>query len=149
MTGAERIATSAATGATAAAPDSRATDAGRPARVPAPLELYSWLFFRVSGVLLIFLALGHFTLMHVVHSILEVDYAFAARRWAVPAWRVYDWLLLVLALLHGFNGLRVVVDEHVRPAGVRRAAQLVVAAATAVFLALGTYVVIAFRGPAG
>ena len=58
--------------------------------------------------------------MHVAHSILEVDYAFAARRWAVPAWRVYDWLLLALALLHGFNGLRVVVDEWVRPPRLRR-----------------------------
>jgi succinate dehydrogenase / fumarate reductase membrane anchor subunit len=147
MTHAQTAGEAPAGGATAADPGGPELPAGRSVRVRAPLELYSWLFFRVSGVLLIFLALGHFALMHVVHSILEVDYAFAARRWAVPAWRVYDWLLLVLALLHGFNGLRVVVDEHVRPAGVRRAAQGVVFAATAVFLALGTYVVIAFRGP--
>jgi succinate dehydrogenase / fumarate reductase membrane anchor subunit len=115
---------------------------------PAPSrEFYSWYFLRVSGLLLIFLALGHFLIMHVVHSILEVDYAFAARRWAVPAWRVYDWLLLALALLHGFNGLRVVVDEWVRPPRLRRAAQIAVGAATAGFLLLGTYVVVAFRGP--
>jgi succinate dehydrogenase / fumarate reductase membrane anchor subunit len=113
-----------------------------------PFEFYSWYFFRLSGILLIFLALGHFLLMHVVHSILEVDYAFAARRWAIPAWRVYDWLLLVLALLHGFNGLRVVVDEWVRPRAVRRLAQVVVGGATLGFLLLGTYVVVAFRGPA-
>ena len=91
-------------------------------RSPFPREFYSWYFLRVSGLLLIFLALGHFLIMHVAHSILEVDYAFAARRWAVPAWRVYDWLLLALALLHGFNGLRVVVDEWVRPPRLRRAA---------------------------
>jgi succinate dehydrogenase / fumarate reductase membrane anchor subunit len=135
--------------AAASAAERPATATGRSVRVPVSLELYSWLFFRVSGVLLIFLALGHFALMHVVHSILEVDYAFAARRWAIPAWRVYDWLLLVLALLHGFNGLRVVVDEHLRPMRVRRAAQAVVLVATLAFLALGTYVVIAFRGPVG
>ena len=115
---------------------------------PAPSrEFYSWYFLRVSGLLLIFLALGHFLIMHVAHSILEVDYAFASRRWAVPAWRVYDWLLLALALLHGFNGLRVVVDEWVRPPRLRHAAQIAVGAATAGFLLLGTYVVVAFRGP--
>ena len=108
-------------------------------------ELYSWYFFRISGLLLIFLALGHFAIMHVVHSILEVDYAFALRRWALPIWRVYDWLLLTLALLHGFNGLRVVVDEYVRPPRLRLVVQSVVAALTAGFLLLGTYVVVAFR----
>jgi succinate dehydrogenase / fumarate reductase membrane anchor subunit len=117
---------------------------GRPAPSAA---FYSWYFLRLSGLLLIFLALGHFLLMHVVHSILEVDYAFAARRWAVPLWRVYDWLLLVLALLHGFNGLRVVVDEWVRPPGLRRAARVATGVAAAAFLLLGTYVVVAFRGP--
>jgi succinate dehydrogenase / fumarate reductase membrane anchor subunit len=108
-------------------------------------EFYSWYFFRVSGLLLILLALGHFLLMHAVHSILEVDYHFVVRRWAAPAWRAYDWLLLALALLHGFNGLRVVVNEHVRPAGWRTAAQAVVGALTAGFLLLGTYVLVAFR----
>jgi succinate dehydrogenase membrane anchor subunit len=121
--------------------------AGEARRPAAPLELYSWYFLRLSGLLLIVLALGHFLLMHVVHSILEVDYAFAARRWAVPAWRVYDWLLLALALLHGMGGLRVVVDEWVRPRPLRRAAQVAVGVATAGFLLLGTYVLASFRGP--
>jgi succinate dehydrogenase / fumarate reductase membrane anchor subunit len=122
--------------------------AGEAQRPAAPFELYSWYFLRLSGLLLIFLALGHFLLMHVVHSILEVDYAFAARRWAVPAWRVYDWLLLALALLHGMAGLRVVVDEWVRPHSLRRVARVAVVVATAGFLLLGTYVVASFRGPA-
>jgi succinate dehydrogenase / fumarate reductase membrane anchor subunit len=115
---------------------------------PAPnREFYSWYFLRLSGLLLIFLALGHFLLMHVAHSILEVDYAFAARRWAEPLWRLYDWLLLVLALLHGFNGLRVVVGEWVRPARLRRVAGYAVATAAGAFLLLGTYAVVAFRAP--
>jgi len=124
---------------------------GQPARPrpPASFEFYSWYFLRLSGVLLVFLALGHFLLMHVVHSIRDVDYAFAARRWATPAWRIYDWLLLVLALLHGFAGLRGVVDEWVRPRSLRRAARLAVWGATAIFLLLGTYVVLAFRAPLG
>ncbi len=111
------------------------------------LEFYSWYFFRISGLLLIFLALGHFALMHVIHNILEVDYTFAARRWAMPVWRVYDWLLLALTLLHGFNGLRVMVDEYLHSPRVRRAAQLAVWTVTAGFLLLGSYVVVAFKAP--
>jgi succinate dehydrogenase / fumarate reductase membrane anchor subunit len=111
-------------------------------------EFYSWYFFRVSGLLLIVLALGHFAIMHVLHSILEIDYQFAARRWADPLWRVYDWLLLTLALLHGFNGVRVITAEYVRSRSGRLAAQGVVGVFTLLFLALGTYVLVAFQ-PAG
>lgn len=113
------------------------------------LEFYSWYFFRISGLLLVVLALGHFALMHVIHNILEVDYTFAASRWAMPAWRIYDWLLLVLTLLHGFNGLRVVVNEHLRSPLLRRPAQFLTYALTTIFLLLGTYAVIAFKAPAG
>ena len=115
------------------------------ARGTSRFEFYSWYFFRLSGLLLVFLALGHFLLMHAIHSILEVDYHFVARRWTEPAWRIYDWLLLVLALLHGFNGLRVVVNEHVRWSGIRGVLQIGVAGATVLFLVLGTYVLIAFH----
>ena len=110
-------------------------------------EYYSWLFFRVSGLFLIFLALGHFLIMHAFNSILDVDYRFVAQRWQNPAWRVYDFLLLALALLHGFNGLRIVVNEHVPSAALRRFLQPVVAIATLLFLSLGTYVLVAFKTP--
>jgi succinate dehydrogenase / fumarate reductase membrane anchor subunit len=123
---------------------SAARPGARPAAGPT-FEFYSWYFLRVSGLLLVFLALGHFLLMHAIHSILEVDYHFVARRWTEPAWRLYDWLLLVLALLHGFNGLRVVVNEHVRWSTLRRLIQIAVAGTAVLFLVLGTYVLIAFR----
>ena len=108
-------------------------------------EFYSWYFFRISGLLLVILALGHFLLMHAIHSILDVNYSFVVQRWAQFSWRAYDWLLLVLTVLHGFNGLRVVVNEHVRWEGVRRIVQPLVALATLTFLTLGTYVLIAFQ----
>ena len=110
-------------------------------------EYYSWLFFRISGLLLIFLAIGHFLIMHAFNSILDVDYRFVAQRWQMPAWRIYDWLLLALAVLHGFNGLRVVVNEHVASAAMRRLLQPLVALATLLFLALGTFVLVAFQTP--
>jgi succinate dehydrogenase / fumarate reductase membrane anchor subunit len=77
------------------------------------LELWSWYFFRWSGLLLVFLALGHVLIMHIVNNVDVINYAFVADRWQAIGWRIYDWLLLALALTHGMNGLRVVLDDYV------------------------------------
>src|ERR687887_617453 len=90
------------------------TDAGRVRPITSSnFELYSWYFFRVSGVLLIFLALGHVAIVHIINNVDVIDYDWVARRWLSPAWRLYDWFLLMLALLHGLNGLRVALDDYV------------------------------------
>ena len=77
------------------------------------------------GLLLLVLAVGH-----------VADHARAGRRGGPrrlrlrrrrdgrsPFWRTWDWVLLVLALIHGINGLRVITLDYVRPPGVRLAAQ--------------------------
>ncbi len=65
-------------------------------------ELYAWVFMRVSGVLLVLLVLGHFAIMHVIDGgISRVNFAFVSGRWSNPFWRVYDFAMLTLALLHG------------------------------------------------
>jgi succinate dehydrogenase / fumarate reductase membrane anchor subunit len=85
-------------------------------------ELYAWVFMRVSGVLLVLLVLGHFAIMHVIDGgISRVNFAFVSGRWSNPFWRVYDFAMLTLALLHGGNGLRVIVDDYAR-SGARRLA---------------------------
>jgi succinate dehydrogenase / fumarate reductase, membrane anchor subunit len=79
-------------------------------------ELWTWLFMRVSGVVLLFLAVGHVLIMHVFDGgVGRVNFAFVATRWQSPFWRSWDWMLLSLALLHGINGLRVVAMDYVRP----------------------------------
>ena len=40
---------------------------GRP-RPTGGLELYAWLFMRVSGIALLLLALGHLAIMHLINS---------------------------------------------------------------------------------
>lgn len=121
---------------------------GRP-RPASGLELYAWLFMRLSGVLLLLLAIGHLAIMHIINTVDTINYAFVAARWANPLWRLYDWLLLMLALLHGFNGLRVMVDDYVRPAGWRLLGAVAVYVATFLFLIVGSLVILTFQPAMG
>ncbi len=77
------------------------------------VEAVSWYFNRISAIALFFLVIIHLLLNHVTTDVSCTSYQLIAIRYANPYWRVYDWLLLTLALLHGMNGLRVVVDDYV------------------------------------
>src|SRR5574340_277360 len=108
-------------------------------------ETFSWYFFRISGVALIFLAIIHLFLNHVSTDVSCTSYQLVSIRYANPFWRVYDWLLLTLALLHGVNGLRVVIDDYVRTRGLRLTLQSTLGLLTLVFFFLGTITLITFH----
>jgi succinate dehydrogenase / fumarate reductase, membrane anchor subunit len=108
-------------------------------------ETFSWYFFRISGVALIFLALIHLLLNHVTTDVSCTSYQLVAGRYTNPFWRLYDWLLLTLALLHGMNGLRVVIDDYVRSRSWRLALQSTLGLLTLTFFLLGTITLITFQ----
>src|SRR6266487_518668 len=83
-------------------------------------EFWWWVFMRVSGIVLLFLAIGHVLVMHVFGGGVDrVNFGFVALRWQSPFWRTWDWLLLSLALVHGVNGLRAITLDYLRRPGVR------------------------------
>ncbi|HLI50569.1 MAG TPA: succinate dehydrogenase hydrophobic membrane anchor subunit [Thermomicrobiaceae bacterium] len=108
-------------------------------------ELYSWYFFRISGVLLIFLVLTHVILLHVVTTVDDINYNFVVRRWASPFWRANDWLMLTLALLHGLNGARIAVDDYVGNRGWRVFSYSLLWGAAIIFFILGTIAIVTFN----
>src|SRR5713226_5750439 len=112
-------------------------------------ETFSWYFFRVSGVALIFLVIIHLIVMHMTTDVSCTSYQFVAIRYSNPFWRLYDWLLLTLALLHGVNGLRIVIDDYVRTRGWRLTLQSAVGIVTLVFFLLGTITLITFHPVVG
>jgi succinate dehydrogenase / fumarate reductase, membrane anchor subunit len=112
-------------------------------------ETFSWYFFRVSGIALIFLAIIHVFLNHVTTDVSCTSYQLISIRYHNPFWRLYDWLLLTLALLHGMNGLRVVVDDYVRSRGWRLTLQSTVGVLTLIFFLLGTITLVTFQPVAG
>ena len=93
---------------------------------------------RVSGLVLIFLALTHFAITHIVHDVTDTNDAFVSKRWSNPLWQVFDWALLALALLHGLNGLRTVIDDYVRAPARRVAVKAVLYTLSFGLFAFGT-----------
>jgi len=94
------------------------TGVGQP-RPTGRFELGSWFFMRISGLLLLLLAVGHLFAMHIFSSVEHIDFDFVAERYQTMGWRMYDLALLLLALLHGFNGLRTVLEDYVHAPGWR------------------------------
>lgn len=115
------------------------------ARARGGFELYAWFFMRISGLLLVFLVLIHVAIMHILNDVAEIDYDFVAARWMSPFWRTYDLLLLFLALFHGANGMRVIVDDYARSPGWRVFFLTTLYAVTFVLLVMGTFVVVTFN----
>jgi succinate dehydrogenase / fumarate reductase, membrane anchor subunit len=104
-----------------------------------------WLFMRVSGLVLLFLAVGHVLIIHVFGGgVDQVDFEFVAVRWNSPFWKTWDWTMLILALVHGINGLRVITLDYVRRPGIRAAITGFFTIAGVIAFTLGTVVVFTF-----
>ncbi len=81
------------------------------------LERYGFLFMRLSGVALLFLAIGHMMIQHVLNEVHTLTLEFVRQQWSSWGWRTYDLLLLIFAIMHGFNGLRVVLEDYIHKPG--------------------------------
>ena len=118
--------------------------AGRP-RPESGLELYTWMFMRVSGVVLLFLALGHLLIMHVINNVDNIDFQFVAARYATPFWRTYDLLMLWFAMIHGVNGVRTVLVDYIGAPGWRTVSLASLFVLGFVLLALGSLTILTFQ----
>ncbi|HEX7171151.1 MAG TPA: succinate dehydrogenase hydrophobic membrane anchor subunit [Candidatus Limnocylindria bacterium] len=120
--------------------------AARPKPEASGRERFWWYFMRLSGLALVILALGHMFIMHVLVELTggEIDFAFVQSRWGSPFWRIYDFLLLVLAFLHGANGARVVIGDYIAHPTAKRLLIGLLLAVSAIWLVLGMAVVVFF-----
>jgi succinate dehydrogenase / fumarate reductase, membrane anchor subunit len=108
-------------------------------------ELYSWVFMRLSGILLVALVIGHlFVNLMVGEGIHAVDFAFVAGKWANPFWQVWDLLMLWLAELHGVNGLRTIINDYAERPVLRFWMKALLFVSATIMLVLGTLVIFTF-----
>jgi len=109
------------------------------------MELWSWYFMRVSGIVLVFLVLGHFTIVHILgEGVDRVNFAFVSGRWSSPFWQTWDWTMLFLGLVHGANGMQVVIGDMVRREGARVALLSVLYTVTFILMLLGSLIILTF-----
>lgn len=107
-------------------------------------EMYSWLFMRVSGIVLLVMAVAHLLLMHYGIGVENLSYEVVAARWGSPWWRLYDLFLLILALTHGMNGARILIDEYLRAGGIRLFLKIVLSLLYFVLVVMGAWVIVTF-----
>ncbi len=101
-------------------------------------ELTWWIFMRISGLLLVFLVLGHIYMTFIQVSESDATYDAVVSKLSNPAWKFYDWLILVLAMLHGVNGARYSIEDYVRSRPSRFWVKGVFFSVVGIILVLGT-----------
>jgi succinate dehydrogenase / fumarate reductase membrane anchor subunit len=114
-------------------------------------EKWGWIYMRVSGVVLIILIFGHlFVNLVLGQGVKQIDFAFIGGKYATPFWQVWDLLMLWLAMIHGGNGMRTLVNDYAYNKTVNRILKWAIAAAVVVLVVLGTLVIFTFEPcPAG
>ncbi|HVM28831.1 MAG TPA: succinate dehydrogenase hydrophobic membrane anchor subunit [Mycobacteriales bacterium] len=108
-------------------------------------EMYAWVFMRVSGLFLVVLVLGHLLIMNILDGgVQRINFAFVAGRWASPFWQTWDLLQLWLAMLHGTNGMRTIVNDYAQRDGTRFWLKMLLYTSSFLILVLGTLVIFTF-----
>lgn len=70
-----------------------------------------WVFQRLSAVVLVVLLALHMAVQHYVDPVAEITFLGVTSRLRPLGVFIIDWVLLMLALFHGLNGLRGVIRD--------------------------------------
>lgn len=109
---------------------------------------FSWFFQRVSGVFLLAALLAHFWVLHYSHDG-EVTFQIVAQRLSMPLWKMVDLSFLILAILHGFYGFVMVIQDYVHRHNWRLFLVGLVWVLGILALVLGSITIIGFKAPGG
>ena len=108
-------------------------------------EKWGWIYMRASGVVLVVLIFGHlFINLMVGDGVKAIDFAFVAGKYATPFWQVWDLLMLWLALIHGANGMRTLVNDYASSIRLGNILKWAIFASAAILIILGTLVIFTF-----
>lgn len=122
-----------------------------PAKKRTNWEKWGWIYMRASGVVLVVLIFGHlFYNLMLGKGISGIDFGFVGGKLANPLWQWWDVIMLWLALIHGANGMRTIVNDYVTRPGLAKGLKVALFLAAALLILLGTLVVFTFDPcPAG
>jgi succinate dehydrogenase / fumarate reductase, membrane anchor subunit len=114
-------------------------------------EKWGWIYMRASGIALVVLIFGHlFVNLMVGEGVKAIDFAFVAGKFTDPFWVVWDTAMLWLALIHGANGMRTLVNDYASNVRVRQLLHTALFLSTAALIILGSLTIFLFDPcPAG
>jgi succinate dehydrogenase / fumarate reductase membrane anchor subunit len=114
-------------------------------------EKWGWMYMRASGVVLVVLIFGHlFVNLMLGDGIKAIDFAFVGGKYSDPFWQIWDCVMLWLALIHGANGMRTLVNDYATHQLTRRIFKGALLLSVIVLITLGTLVIFTFDPcPAG
>ncbi len=106
---------------------------------------------RLSGVVLVALIFGHlFVNLMVGDGVSAISFGFVAGKYASPFWRIWDCVMLWLALIHGANGMRTLVNDYATKPAFASFLKGALFVSAAALIVLGTLVIFTFDPcPAG
>ncbi len=85
---------------------------------------------------------GHLFITHILNTVETINDEFVAGRWGDPRtgvfWRLWDLTMINLAVLHGGNGLRQVLDEYVIRRGRRKLMRTLIWCGAIFLMRIGT-----------
>lgn len=109
-------------------------------------EMWGWLFMRGSGVILVVLIFGHlFVNLMVGEGVSRIDFAFVGGKWTSLFWQTWDLLMLWLAMIHGTNGVRTIINDYAERHITRLILKLALYSAFILTVVLGTLVIFTFE----
>ena len=111
---------------------------------PNRFEVLSWYFMRVTGAVLLLVAVLHLLIMHVWYGVDAIDYRFVVGRWASPVVQVYDLALLLFAITHGVNDTRWVIDDYVHSRGWNLTLKSALYVLALIFILMGATVIFTY-----
>ena len=116
----------------------------RPSGNRTNFELWSWFFMRISGLVLIFLALYHLIWWNLVIGVEHLDSEMVIARWNNPLFRLFNVALITFAMLHGLNGARYSIEDYIRNPAAQVAVKGVVYTIVLGTLAFGIFALLTF-----
>lgn len=117
----------------------------RKVQVQSNFERFAFLFMRVSGILLLFLAVGHMIIQHVLNSSTNLSIIFVAERWNSWGWKVYDMLLLIFAYFHGMNGFRNILEDYIHNRSAIKIINILLAVFAVITIIVAGFAIAAFN----
>jgi len=114
-------------------------------------KTFSWYFMRLSGAVLLIIAVYHLIYMQFIipGGVTAINYSVVAARWTDPAWgffwRFFDLMLLVFGLTHGGNGIRQIIESYIRNQKWGRVTKAILYVICLLLIGVGATVIFSFR----